>query len=40
MTKEAESIAIHVERQLAVVLALECDLLETFERMKNELESL
>ena len=40
VTQEAECIAIQVERQLAVVLALECDLLETFERMKNELESL
>ena len=40
VTQEAESIAIQVERQLAVVLALECDLLETYERMKNELESL
>ena len=40
VTQEAENIAIQVERQLAVVLALECDLLETFERMKNELESL
>ena len=39
-THDAESISIHVERQLAVVLSLECDLQETFERMKSELEAL
>ena len=40
MTHAADKIKLDVEVHLASLLRLECDLQETFERMKNELESL
>ena len=38
-TFASADISYQVERQLAVLLQMECDLQETYERMKSELES-
>ena len=39
-TYPVENISIMVEKELAVIIQLECDLQETYERMKVELESI